>query len=251
MSVKGAVLAAGVPRGIADAEAPRAELAMREFEITNQARASMWLAQVLHESLGLRFFEEIADGSAYEGRRDLGNIHPGDGRRYKGRGPIQLTGRANYRFVGSKLGLDLEREPEVAARHDIGWRIAGFFWANHGLNALADRDEFETITRRINGGLNGFESRKHYLALVSRVDCRPIDRWEGFTSAERRWIHEYDHLLAGHRNPDRRRALRAAMTEQRKRIWRAAQPESEGGDGKGWGHASRKKRYEALRKRTS
>ena len=56
--------------------------------------------QLAHESVSLRYFEEIASGSAYEGRRDLGNIHPGDGVRYKGRGPIQLTGRSNYRVAG-------------------------------------------------------------------------------------------------------------------------------------------------------
>jgi hypothetical protein len=79
VSVRAALLAAGVPPAIAAVEAPRAERAMLDGHITTQARASMFLGQVLHESVGLRYFEEIASGAAYEGRRDLGNTHTGDG----------------------------------------------------------------------------------------------------------------------------------------------------------------------------
>src|SRR4051794_33505722 len=112
MSVKASLIMAGAQPSIAAREAPLAEAAMLEFSITSQPRAAMFLAQVLHESCALRFFEEIASGAAYEGRRDLGNIQPGDGRRFKGRGPIQLTGRANYRWAAGKLGIALEQQPE-------------------------------------------------------------------------------------------------------------------------------------------
>jgi len=147
MTVDAAFRAAGVPKPDADSEAPLAERAMLEREIGTQPRASMFLAQVLHESGGLHYFEEIASGAAYEGRSDLGNIHPGDGKRYKGRGPIQLTGRSNYRWAGAALGLPLEDQPELAARHDVGWRIAALFWENRGLNSLADQGQFVGITR--------------------------------------------------------------------------------------------------------
>ncbi len=89
---------------------------------------------------------------------------PGDGTRDKGRGPIQLTGRANCRSVGKALGLDLENNPSIAARPEVGFRIAAYFWKSHGLNALADSGNFREITHRINGGYNGLAEREMYLA---------------------------------------------------------------------------------------
>jgi predicted chitinase len=241
MSVRTALIVAGVPASIAAREAPLAESAMLEFSVTSQTRAPMFLAQVLHESVGLRFFEEIASGAAYEGRcRDLGNCQPGDGRRFKGRGPIQLTGRANYRSVGRALGLTLEQHPELAARHAIGWRIAGLYWKSRGLNELADRGDFVAITKRINGGTNGLASRRLYLRRLDRDDCRPRDRWANYTHAERRWIAEYDRTP----DQDRRRALRRDLSAQRKRIWNEAQHT-------GWNHANRRARWRSLRARTT
>ena len=138
--------------------------AMAEQGITTEPRKEMFLAQLAHESGGLRYMEEIASGAAYEGRRDLGNTQPGDGQRYKGRGPIQLTGRANYREVGRALGLDLERNPALASRPEVGFRIAAYFWKSRGLNALADSGNFREVTRRINGGYNGLADREMYWA---------------------------------------------------------------------------------------
>ena len=245
MSIQDAFRRAGVGAAVAAREAPLASAAMVEFGITTQARAEMFLAQVLHESGGLNYFEEIASGSEYEGRADLGNTHAGDGPRYKGRGPIQLTGRANYRWAGQQLGVALEQHPEKAAQHALGWRIAGLFWKSHGLNELADRGDFVGITKRINGGINGLASRRAYLARLRGVDCRPVDRWRGFTANEKRWIHEYDHLQRTRANPGRQKVLRRVMTEERKRIWRAAQ-----GAG-GWTAANRAARYRSLLARTT
>jgi predicted chitinase len=225
MSVRLALARAGVPAGIVQAEAPRAEKAMVEHAITTQARARDFLAQVLHESAGLRYFEEIASGAAYEGRADLGNTHPGDGRRYKGRGPIQLTGRANYRWAGHLLGLPLEQNPALAAQHDVGWRIAALYWKSHGLNELADQGQFVTITRRINGGTNGLAARVHYRQLVGGVD---------------------DRLKHEGRDEPRRRALRAAMTRARKGVHAAATREPNG-----WHRHHRLERYRELKRRSS
>lgn len=125
--------------------------AMEEFEINTPARAAAFLAQIAHESAEFRYFEEIADGSAYEGRKDLGNVLAGDGKKFKGRGPIQLTGRSNYRDYGKELGLDLENEPTLAALPEVGFRTAGAFWKRKGLNALADAGEFRKISIKING----------------------------------------------------------------------------------------------------
>ncbi|MHB8682834.1 MAG: glycoside hydrolase family 19 protein [Dehalococcoidia bacterium] len=145
--------------------------AMAEFEITSLARVCAFLAQLCHESDDLAFMQEIASGTAYEGRADLGNTEPGDGVRFKGRGPIQLTGRKNYQLASDALGVDLVNDPALAASPDVGFRSAAWFWRTHGLNELADKagdceppgtDQlvaFNLITRRINGGQNGAASR--------------------------------------------------------------------------------------------
>jgi putative chitinase len=143
---------------------PLLNAAMNEAAITTPRRQAAFLAQLAHESGELRFWEELSDGSAYEGRKDLGNVQPGDGPRYKGRGPIQLTGRNNYRAAGQALGVDLENHPELAKEPAIGFRVATWFWATHGLNALADAGDFREITRRINGGYNGLAQREAYYA---------------------------------------------------------------------------------------
>lgn len=137
--------------------------ALNEFEINTPLRIAAFLAQVGHESGSLRWMEEIWGPTpaqkGYEGRRDLGNTQPGDGSRYRGRGPIQITGRANYRTYGDLLGFNLVADPEMAATKELAFRIAGAFWKTHELNEMADRGEFERITRKINGGLNGQPDR--------------------------------------------------------------------------------------------
>ena len=88
--------------------------AMTAGSITTPPRVAAFLAQILHESASFQFLRELASGTAYEGRKDLGNTQSGDGVRYKGRGFIQLTGRANFRSAGSDLGIDLENNPDLA-----------------------------------------------------------------------------------------------------------------------------------------
>lgn len=143
--------------------------AMNEGGITTPKRRAAFLAQVAHESGQLRFFEEIASGAQYEGRLDLGNVRPGDGRRYKGRGPIQLTGRTNYRAAGRALGIDLEGNPRRAADPDVGFRVAAWYWRTRGLNALADQGDFRTITERINGGTRGLADRQRFWERAKAV----------------------------------------------------------------------------------
>jgi predicted chitinase len=143
--------------------------AMAEFEITSYLRETAFLAQLAHESGELRYMEEIASGAAYEGRKDLGNTQPGDGKRYKGRGPIQLTGRANYDKYGKLLSLDLVNNPTIAATKEVGFRIAGQYWKLNGLNELADQQQFKAITKRINGGYNGLDDRIKYYDRAKKV----------------------------------------------------------------------------------
>lgn len=129
-------------------------------------RLAHFMAQLIHESGSFRYMEEIASGGAYEGRTDLGNTQPGDGVRYKGRGPIQITGRANYRYFGDKIGIAIEANPTLAASPSIGLHLALEYWADRRLNALADADDVEGITRKINGGVNGLDDRKAQLAKL-------------------------------------------------------------------------------------
>lgn len=142
---------------------------MPQYEVNTYLRVCHFLAQAAHEAASFRTLEEYASGAAYEGRRDLGNTQKGDGVRYKGRGIFQLTGRANYRTIGAKLGYDLENNPRLAQTHEVSVLTALEYWKSRNLNPLADADNVELITRRINGGLNGFADRKKYLAKAKTV----------------------------------------------------------------------------------
>ena len=139
------------------------------YQINTGLRVSHFMAQCAHECDNFRTMEEYASGAAYEGRAALGNTQPGDGVRYKGRGVIQLTGRANYRTYGAALGLDLENNPQLAAAPENAVRVACEYWKRNNLNALADADDISAITRRINGGLNGLEDRQLKLRIAKSI----------------------------------------------------------------------------------
>lgn len=143
--------------------------AMDEFEINTNARAASFLSQVGHESGQLLYVLELASGDAYEGRRDLGNTWPGDGRRYKGRGLIQITGRSNYLNCGDALNLDLINRPELLEDPSNAAMSAGWWWKNHGCNELADTGDQEKVTRRVNGGVNGLADRLALFAVAVEV----------------------------------------------------------------------------------
>lgn len=133
--------------------------AMAEFNINTKPRQAAFLAQIGHESGQLRYTREIASGDAYEGRKDLGNTWPGDGRRYKGRGLLQITGRTNVLACGKALGLDLENNPELLELPENACRSAGWFWSTRGCNELADTGDQIKVTKKINGGTNGLADR--------------------------------------------------------------------------------------------
>lgn len=142
---------------------PYIEDTMHEFDINTTQRQCAFLAQIGHESGGLHWLVELwgpTDAQRrYEMRYDLGNISPGDGFKFRGRGLIQLTGRGNYRKAGEALGVDLIAHPELLGEPALATRSAGWFWQAHGCNELADSGDFEKLTRRINGGLNGYAER--------------------------------------------------------------------------------------------
>lgn len=141
------------------------------FGITTALRAAHYIAQVAHETGQLQWLEELASGAQYEGRKDLGNVCKGDGKRFKGRGYLQTTGRANYRkYAESKYcSGDLMNHPEWLAKQPGCQKASMYFWLTHGLNELADQDRAESITRRINGGTNGFAQRLYYLRKAKGV----------------------------------------------------------------------------------
>ncbi|UJR32456.1 hypothetical protein I4U23_019918 [Adineta vaga] len=146
--------------------------AMREGSINTCARKAAFLAQIAHESGELVYMEELASGAAYEGRKDLGNTEKGDGKRFKGRGPIQLTGRANYKAAGKALHLDLINHPEQVKTPEVGFRTSVWFWTTRKLNVLADPNtlaSFRSITRRINGGSVGQVDREKYWARAKKT----------------------------------------------------------------------------------
>jgi putative chitinase len=133
---------------------------------------AMFLAQILHESASFRYVEELASGAEYEGRKDLGNIYAGDGVRYKGRGLIQITGRANYQALSQALGKDFINHPEILEMPENAALSAGWFWVTRNLNTIASpgtEQAFETVTQRINGGLNGLADRQQYWAKAKAV----------------------------------------------------------------------------------
>ena len=137
--------------------------AMTEFAISTPARQAAFLAQIGHESGGLMYTRELWGPTPaqvrYEGRADLGNTHPGDGSKYRGRGFIQITGRANYAAAGKALHLDLIDHPEILEDPEMVAVSAAWWWKSHGLNELADAGDFQRITRVINGGTNGLADR--------------------------------------------------------------------------------------------
>lgn len=138
--------------------------AMQEFGIDTPMREAAFLAQIAHESGSLKYVRELASGQAYEGRADLGNTEPGNGPRFRGRGLIQITGRANYRSCSLALYGDDRLLQAPALLEDVvpACRSAAWFWSSRNLNALADVGAFRAITKAINGGYNGYEDRLAY-----------------------------------------------------------------------------------------
>jgi putative chitinase len=188
-------LVAVMPRAAAAAMdfTPPLDAAMRRFEIDRPARCAAFLAQLAHESGELRqwtenlnyswqalrkvfpkYFPTDAAAQAYHrqpekianrvygGRMGNGGEASGDGWRYRGRGPIQLTGKDNYRACGQAIGVDLVNRPELLETPEVGCLAAAWFWSSRGLNPLADAGKFLTITRRINGGTHGLDERMRY-----------------------------------------------------------------------------------------
>ncbi|UNM22143.1 glycoside hydrolase family 19 protein [Pseudomonas sp. ArH3a] len=152
---------------------PVLNTAMAKYGVVTQLRIAAFIAQVGHESGHFRWVREIwgptAQQAGYEDRADLGNTVKGDGSKYRGRGLIQITGRANYAACGEALGLDLINKPVLLELPQNAAMSAAWFWSTKALNTLADAGDFVKITRRINGGINGLEDRLQLWKRATKV----------------------------------------------------------------------------------
>lgn len=143
---------------------------LNRYEINTLARIRHFLSQIAHESGGLQWLQELADGWDYEGRDDLGNVESGDGPRFKGAGVIQLTGRANYEAFSRSINDPLVMQGcEYVAQH-YPFTSAGFWWHNNDMNSLCDRGaSVEDVTLRVNGGYNGLDDRIYYYEKACNI----------------------------------------------------------------------------------
>ncbi len=152
---------------------PLLNTAMVRYQIVGPKRIAAFIAQIGHESGQLRYVKEIWGPTKaqvrYEGRADLGNSQPGDGSKFRGRGLIQITGRANYMACGEGLGLDLIKQPELLEKPQHACMSAAWFWATNRLNTLADVGDITKISRRINGGSNGLQDRLAFFKKACEV----------------------------------------------------------------------------------
>lgn len=149
-------------------------------------RKAAWLAQIGHESGCLRYTREIWGPTKQQLRyepgttlaRRLGNTQAGDGKRYMGRGLIQITGRGNHRMCTERMAAllqgvkvpDFEEQPELLERPDWAALTAALFWKQNNLNRFADSGDFAELTRRINGGYNGLAHRQAlFIAAIGEL----------------------------------------------------------------------------------
>ena len=171
-----------------------------KYDISTSQRQSFFIGQCAHESGNFRILEENLNYSAarlmavwpsrfpsldvaeqyannpeklankiYSGRMGNGNEESGEGYAYRGRGLIQMTGKEAYANCGSGLGVDLIGSPDLLTTLEYACLSAGWFWNKKGLNSLADVQDYETMTKRINGGLNGLDDRKAKIAKALSV----------------------------------------------------------------------------------
>ena len=145
------------------------------YQINTPLRMAHLLAQVMLESGAFQYVREIwgptPDQESYEtrGEGDLGNTQPGDGKRFLGRGLIQLTGRSNYAQFSQAIGVDCVSQPELVEQSPYAVLAAGWFWDSRQINPKADRDDLEAVTRAINGGTNGLPERAAFLQAAKSV----------------------------------------------------------------------------------
>ncbi|MGL5881253.1 MAG: glycoside hydrolase family 19 protein, partial [Xenococcaceae cyanobacterium] len=157
-------------RAVSDCQLKDLNNCLNQFQINTPPRMRHFLSQTAHESGGLKWLKELADGRAYQGRKDLGNIHPGDGPKYKGAGVIQLTGRSNYQAFANFIKDSRVMEGVDYVSKTYPFSSAGFWWHNNKMNTLCDKGaSVEQVTRRVNGGFNGLQDRINYYNKALKI----------------------------------------------------------------------------------
>lgn len=153
-----------IDRKLYDEYMPFIESALVEFKLTEKKTVAAILATAYHETASFKTIVEYGSGATYEGRKDLGNTEVGDGVRFKGRGIIEITGRANYARLSERLGLGtlLIDSPEDASKPEIASRAMCIFFKDQGVafEQAAEQGDLEKIRRLVNGGLNGLQEFK-------------------------------------------------------------------------------------------
>jgi putative chitinase len=195
----------------------------QRFGLDLPHRAAHLIAQEAHESGGFHYDREIASGAAYEGRKDLGNTQKGDGKKFKGRTGIQITGRANYRkFTGwvrkfIPAAPDFEASPELVNTDPYEGLVPIWYWdagnpTGKTLNVYADQNNIEMITRKINGGLNGFDDRLDYYDRTALVMLGyPLGGYKAFQDMAKRKGWYVGAKVDGEPGPKTRAALALAL----------------------------------------
>lgn len=179
MNIPDALKKAGIPATLISNYATAIALAFGEFNITSDKQQAMFLANVLHETGGLKFLRELwgptPQQSRYEMSQSLGNTARGDGFKFRGRGMIQTTGRANYARAGARLKLDLLNKPELLEQPLQAARSACLFWVDNKIGTLADAGDFDGVCDKINkghktsaiGDSNGYAERLAYYRKIT------------------------------------------------------------------------------------
>lgn len=162
--------AANAPLGNCEREWPRLVEALGAYHMDDRPVLIAAAATVSAETGSFAPIPEYGTGEEYEGRADLGNVQPGDGPRYKGRGLIQLTGRANYRSYGQQLGVDLEGSPDLALDPTVSARVFALYFRTTNCDGLARGGDWYGVRRAVNGGLNGIVA---FMAVVNALSAMP------------------------------------------------------------------------------
>lgn len=139
------------------------ETALHNFAVklgVKGAELAAFMGQSAHESDGFKTVKEYASGDKYEGRRDLGNIYKGDGVKYKGRGFIQITGRANYTEAGKDLNLDLVNHPELVETPANAAKVTWWYWQHKVRPHIKNFSNTLAVTKKVNGGITGLKNRE-------------------------------------------------------------------------------------------
>ena len=181
-----------------------------KYGVNTPNRVLAFLSQIGHESGGFKYTQELASGSAYEGNTDLGNVYAGDGVKYKGRGLIQLTGRANYQKMSEKTGKDLINNPQLVEQPDLATEVSVIWWKDRKRNGLTlnqwadkfdltqpldsanNKDIHENITRGINGGTTGISDRLQRLmngvSIFDEIKKKISSFGGSFANNKNKWL---------------------------------------------------------------